>query len=59
MWAGRVRTIHATEHLADLEEGARPVRFMPYRRYLAIRLLIKAEIIKKLEAGVIKQTTSK
>ena len=58
MWDGKLGTIRATEHRINVEAGTKPIRSMPYRQGPAIREIVKVEITKMLDAGVIEPATS-
>ena len=53
MWDGTLGRISATEHRIGVEPGTKPIRSMPYRQGPAVRKIVKQQIDKMLDAGVI------
>lgn len=58
MWDGLLRTIRATEHRINIENGVKAIGSMPYRKSPVRRAIAMAEIEKQLVARFIEPTTS-
>lgn len=52
---GELWAMHAMGHRVDLGEGIHAVHFLPYRQGPAMNSLVKVELKKQLEAGVLSQ----
>ncbi len=58
MWTGKLGIIRATEHRTQLKEDTTPVRQMPYRMGHKERDIVKSEVAKMLEQGLIRPSSS-
>lgn len=58
MYDGKLGEIPAKEHIIELTEGAEPIKKRPYRTDIGERDLVKTEVDKMLQKGVIEPATS-